>query len=105
MNQHHFENYKVVSETIPKPDEVVEFQKEVTFDKSDVIISRKILTIDTGKIAVILSYGFARLVAAESNSNLQNTFYQIQMTISNDLFMTLNSTQRNPDGFDTTIRT
>jgi len=95
----------VVSETIPKPEEVVEFQKEVTFDKNDVIISRKILSIDTGKIAVILSYGFARMVAAESNSNLQNTFYQIQMTISNDLFMTLNSTQRNPDGFDSTIRT
>ena len=95
----------VVSETIPKPDEVVEFQKEVTFDKSDIIISRKILSIDTGKIAVILSYGFARMVAAESNSNLQNTFYQIQMTISNDLFMTLNSSGRNPDGFDSTIRT
>ena len=97
--------FKVVSETIPKPDEVVEFQKEVTFDKKDVIISRKILSIDTGKIAVILSYGFARMVAAESNSNLQNTFYQIQMTISNDLFMTLNSSGRNPDGFDSTIRT
>ena len=77
----------------------------MTFDKNDVIISRKILSIDTGKIAVILSYGFARLVAAERKTNLQNTFYEVQMAISNDLFMTLNSNQRNPDGFDTTIRT
>ena len=68
------------------------------------------LTVETGMAAVVLSYGLARVISTAQSLNLQNTFYKLQMTISNDLFVTINtdSTERlrkNSQGFDDTIRT
>ena len=101
------ESELMISPTIPECSSSFEFKSDLTVEKNKIVLKKKVLTAETGKLAIILSYGFARFMSQNNEStNLQKMFYQIQMKISNDLFITVNTPSdiRNSNSFDTTIR-
>merc|ERR1711908_90859 len=76
-----------LSTKIPKPDRHVEYGQ---FQHVTLILKRSLLSDATGKLIVVLCYAYARIMARTKKTNLQSSFYQTQMIISDQIFKHMN---------------
>ena len=80
-----------ISSKVPKVDSHVEYADSHFVDGTMMTLKRSLLSNGTGPMMVILSYAFARIMSSTKKTNLQSSFYQTQMIISDQIFKHMNN--------------
>ena len=79
-----------LSTKIPKPDRHIEYGQLQCVNGDVLVLKRSLLSDATGKLIVVLCYAYARIMASSKGTNLQSSFYQTQMIISDQIFKHMN---------------